>query len=378
MNKIESLGVLAGGMAHDFNNLLTAIIGNTSIAKSFTNIEPALSTILEKIDQAGKRAANLTRQILTFSKGGAPVKKISDIGTVIRESAELVVAGPNITCNINIQEGIWSAEIDTDQINQVFDNILINAVQSMENAGAISIDVMNFQEVSQELPLPTGKYLKISISDSGPGISQSNINRIFDPFFTTKKNGTGLGLASSYSIIKKHGGHITVNSVTSSGTTFNIYLPASEKAPVKDDTTKTKTIKHHGRILLMDDEKYIIDVASRMINHLGYDVESVTDGFVALNKYIKAFDEKKPFHAVIVDLTIPGGMGGLETIKKLLEFDPDVKAVVSSGYSDDPVMANYTSYGFKEMLIKPYRIDDIERVIINLFDKANGETNENS
>ena len=248
----------------------------------------------------------------------------------------------------------------------------------MENAGAISIDVMNFQEVSQELPLPTGKYLKISISDSGPGISQSNINRIFDPFFTTKKNGTGLGLASSYSIIKKHGGHITVNSVTSSGTTFNIYLPASEKAPVKDDTTKTKTIKHHGRILLMDDEKYIIDVASRMINHLGYDVESVTDGFVALNKYIKAFDEKKPFHAVIVDLTIPGGMGGLETIKKLLEFDPDVKAVVSSGYSDDPVMANYTSYGFKEMLIKPYRIDDIERVIINLFDKANGETNENS
>ena len=363
MNKIESLGVLAGGIAHDFNNLLTAILGNISMARTLPGFDPGFSEIIDKIDTAGQRAMNLTRQILTFSKGGAPIRKITSITTLLNECLDLSLTGSKVKCDLRIPDYLWNADVDTDQISQVFNNIILNAIQAMPGGGIITVTAENLQELPSGIPLTKAEYIRINISDTGTGIKQRDLTRIFDPFFTTKESGTGLGLASSYSIIKKHRGWIDVHSVENEGSVFSIYLQSTRRESDTAESSVSAVEKRTGKILLMDDEKYILDVTGRMLRHLGYDVCVTSDGENTVKLYANAIEENRPFDMVIMDLTIPGGMGGQETLSELKKIDPSVNAIVSSGYSEDPIMSRYKQYGFKGVLLKPYRIDDLSKII---------------
>lgn len=367
--KLESIALLAGGIAHDFNNYLTGIAGNITIAKMCVNTgEKAYERLIEA-EKALKRASNLTRQLLTFSKGGTPILKATSIDDLLKESANFVLSGSNVKCNFSIPDDIWSANADEGQISQVISNLVINAAQSMPDGGIINIQAQNIVvDKSDAIPLKHGNYIKVSIQDHGNGIPEENINKIFDPFFTTKKNGTGLGLSITYSIIKKHNGYITVESVLGVGTTFHFYLPAIlEKIPIKEKTTE-EIIKHgKGKILVMDDEEIIRDIAYEILNSLGYDVVAVEDGSKAIDCYKKAKESNEPYDAIIMDLTVPGGMGGNEAIKMILEFDPKAVAIVSSGYSSDPILANFSDFGFKGVIPKPYKITDISDVLHQLI-----------
>ena len=367
MSKMESLGVLAGGIAHDFNNLLTAIMGNTSLAKNTVTQSPDLLEILNKIEHAANRAMNLTHQLLTFSKGGEPVKKTVYITDVIHESANLILSGSNIKLEFDFDEHSWPVDIDIGQLNQVLNNMLINAMQSMTVGGVLTIKTRNCDYVPEKIPIPSGRYVSIAIIDHGIGIPRENINRIFDPYFTTKKQGTGLGLASSYSIIKKHDGYIDVQSQIGKGTIFTIYLKASHKQVISRKDTSKERVHQSGKILVMDDEDLILDVTVNRLTALGYTVETAKDGEKAVHRYSAAIQSGDPYDAVIMDLTIPGGMGGEETIEAIIEIDPDVRAIVSSGYSDNPIMSSYEQHGFKGVLLKPYKMHDLGSVLEELL-----------
>ena len=360
--KLESVGLLAGGIAHDFNNILTIIMGNISLAKTDLAQGDDPSDLLTEAERASKRAQTLTKQLLTFAKGGAPVKETAFIQDILKESSSFVLRGSKSSCKLSIAEDLWPAEIDVGQISQVINNIVINANQAMPKGGTIQVAADNLIiEGRLGLPVKAGKYVRISIIDQGVGIAQNHLANIFDPYFTTKQEGSGLGLATSFSIIKKHDGHIAVESQLGVGTTFHIYLPASEKmVPEKEET---RLIKGHGRILVMDDEASLRKMLGRMLKDLDYESEFAKDGAEALQMYKDAQESEKPYDAVILDLTIPGGMGGKEAIKKLLEIDPEVKAIVSSGYSDDPVLANFQEYGFKGMMPKPFEFRSLGKVL---------------
>ena len=351
--KIESIGTLAGGIAHDFNNILTAILGNVMLAMVQVSPESEVFELLSEAEKASKRAQALTKQLLTFAKGGMPVKETSDIKDIIKESSLFVTRGAKSRCDFSIAEDLWPADVDTGQISQVINNIVINANQAMPEGGIIHIDAKNIsinEESGREIK--PGKYIRISIKDEGTGIAKKYLSKIFDPYFSTKQAGSGLGLATSYSIINNHGGLIRAESVMGAGTTFHIYLPASEKQVAKKE--ESKIIKGKGRILVMDDEEALRKVLKIMLTKLGYEVEIAKEGSEAIKLYKKAKESGNPYNAVILDLTVPGGMGGKEAIQKLLEVDPLVKAIVSSGYSDDPVLSNYERYGFKGIVAKPF------------------------
>lgn len=370
-NKLEAIGFLAGGIAHDFNNLLTAIWGNISLAKMLLDNSEVVG-ILNNAESASKRAKNLTNQLLTFAKGGMPIKKAMTIPRFIEESVGFITRGVNVQCEFKFTKNLYPVEIDEDQINQVINNLIINSIQAMPEGGKIKITGKNsFLFEDDILPLLPGKYIKLSFTDSGCGIEEQNLNKIFDPYFTTKQFGTqrgcGLGLATSYSIIKKHGGLITVDSKVGVGTTFYVYLPASAKIIPKENTAPKKSLRTGtGRILIMEDEFMLCDFSQKVLRQLGYNVETVSNGEEAVWLYREA-QKNNPFDAVILNLTVPGFMGAKETIRKIREFDPNVKAIVTSGYSNDPIMANCKKYGVRAVLKKPYDLDDLSKVLEKVF-----------
>ena len=361
--KLESLGLLAGGIAHDFNNLLGAIMGNLSLA--MLDVDPAnpASHQLAKAEQASLRAQELTRQLLTFSRGGTPVKKLIALAGVISEAAGFALQSSRVLHELAIPKGLWPVEADEGQMMQVFNNLLINADQAMPSGGIIRIFAQNITlGPGNGLPLGAGPYVKISVADEGAGIPAEHMEKVFEPFFTTKQKGSGLGLAVSYSIIRKHEGLITVESEPGRGTTFHIYLPASQREVVfswRDDTFT----KGNGHILVMDDEEEMRNTTGDMLVRLGYTVDYAGEGGEAIAKYRQAQEAGQPFGAVIMDLTVPGGMGGKEAVRKLLEIDPAARIIVSSGYSHDPVMSDFRSYGFQGLVTKPYRLHDLSEVV---------------
>jgi PAS domain S-box-containing protein len=361
-SKIESLGVLAAGIAHDFNNLLTAIIGNLSLAKVNIPADDDTYGILTDAENASAMAKELTQQLMAFSKGGFPEKKITAIKDLLVDTSYFVLRGSSVLCEFDIPDSLWDANIDRGQIGQVFHNIMLNARQSMsEDGGTITVSAENaVVEQDDGLPLKPGKYIKISIADQGSGISEEIISKIFDPYFSTKETGSGLGLAISYSIIKKHDGHITVQSKKRAGTTFYIFLPASHrKAVLQLDASPGKT-SSGGRILLMDDEKIILDLGKKLLVHLGYEVVTAMNGSEAVDLVKKARNEGKPFNLVMLDLIVPGGTGADKAIDALLGIDPGIKVIVTSGYADDPVMINCKKYGFSGALTKPFSLEELE------------------
>ena len=364
IQKLESVGVLAGGIAHDFNNLLTAILGNISMAKIFSQPDDKVQERLIDAEKAAFRAQDLTQQLLTFSKGGAPIKSAVSISDLIHESTSFMLSGSNVKCDFESDDGIWPVNIDEGQISQVIQNIVKNADQAMPDGGIITIKAHNsLISANDHIPLKSGKYIHISISDEGVGIPQRHISRIFDPYFSTKQEGSGLGLAASFSIIKNHDGFLNAESEQGVGTTFHIYLPAAEADPSPKKPAKAKVLRSGEHILIMDDDPMIRELSKQMLEHLGHHVVTTEDGTEALKAYVKAIQEDEPFDLTIMDLTIPGGMGGKKAVAELLKIDPHAYAIVSSGYSNDPVMADYEKYGFKAVIVKPYQITDLEKVI---------------
>jgi PAS domain S-box-containing protein len=362
--KLESIGLLAGGIAHDFNNIMTAILGNISLARMYCEEDSDISQRLADAEKASSRAQDLTHQLLTFAKGGAPVKMAASIGQLIQETAEFVLRGSNVKCEFNVEKGLYPAEFDAGQISQAINNLVINAIQAMPNGGTIAITAQNLLiPAAATIPIRSGKAIKISITDQGSGISEQNLAKIFDPFFTTKKTGSGLGLASTYSIIKRHDGHIEVESSINVGTTFHIYLPATDKIPEAQIQTDQIARGGNEKILIMDDEEAIRIIASLALSELGYTVATAQNGIEAIKLYEDAHNAGEKFDAVIIDLTIPGSMGGQEAIEKLRKFDPNIRAIVSSGFFEDPVLSDFRKYGFCGYVPKPYNIPQLTQVL---------------
>ena len=362
--KLESVGLLAGGIAHDFNNLLMAILGNTSLARMSVPPDSRAFDLLGESEKACQRARDLTQQLLTFAKGGAPLKKLTNLGKLIQESATFAVRGSNSRCDFRIPADLWNAEIDGGQISQVIHNLVINADQAMPGGGTILVSCGN-------IPAPAGSvaavnYVRIDIQDHGIGIQLDLLPKIFDPYFTTKQKGSGLGLASSYSIIRKHNGRIEVESTPGAGTTFHIYLPAATETAVQDAPAEETAHSRQCRILVMDDDNMVLEVVAMMLTDLGHEVETAQDGAEAVVAYKKAMAEGRKFDLTILDLTVPGAMGGKEALHCLRELDPGVKAVVSSGYSDDTTVTDFRSFGFSGVLSKPYNVHDMEKTVAEL------------
>ncbi len=370
IEKLESLGVVAGGIAHDFNNLLTAILGNISLAKMETDPSSNLYKRLEASEKASIRAQNLTQQLLTFAKGGSPVKRPSSLKRIILETAEFALKGSNVACRFDFDKDLWLVEVDPGQISQVLHNLILNADQAMPDGGIIKIEARNMRVQKESRGVvPPGDYVVITVQDHGKGIPSDLLPKIFDPYFTTKEHGSGLGLAVCFSIIRKHGGFITVDSVYGKGTSFHVYLPAFQERITIQDEEKDLTLNtSRGKnILIMDDDPNVLQLLTESLRYLGHETEIAMDGREALAKYKQALEKGNPFDAVIMDLTIPGGMGGKEALTRLLEIDPKAKVIVSSGYSKDDTITNYRRYGFCASLPKPYKLEVLNSVLLNVF-----------
>jgi PAS domain S-box-containing protein len=366
ISRLESISVLAGGIAHDFNNILSIVLGNISLARTYIGKDDEKASLkCRDAESAVTRAKDLTQQLLAFSKGGAPVKQTSSVAEILKESARFALTGSNALCEFDLAPDLAAVEIDQGQISQVISNLVINADQAMLEGGVIKIRAENvtFQDDNGWLsfPLGPGRFVRISVSDQGVGIPREHLGRIFEPYYTTKKKGSGLGLAMAHSIIKNHDGYITAESAPGKGAIFTVYLPASS-APdsgMAERKTEEKAVKGLAAVLVMDDEEMIRDITGEMLDGLGYVASFAANGDEALSLFIRAKEGGAPFDVVLLDLTIPGGMGGADVLKRLMEVDPGVKAIVLSGYSNDPIMASSGEHGFKGVLTKPYTLEEL-------------------
>ena len=374
LNKLESTGILAAGIAHDFNNLLAVIVLNLDLAEANALSGKELAHSLAEVKQAAFAARGLTQQLITFSKGDAPIRKPVRLAEVIQESARPVLSGSPMRCEFSLAEDLWVVEVDAGQIGQVMRNMVLNAREAMPQGGAISIRAENVVLGPQNPSLPPGDYVRVSITDSGGGISKEVLPRIFDPYFSTKKRasqkGMGLGLAISHTVIQKHGGAIAVESEPGVGTTFRLHLPASRKLRQKEEASVPASLPRRGRILVMDDEEVVRKLVRRLLQQMGHEVELEEDGQGVVGAYESAKCQGRPFDAVILDLTVRDGVGGQETIRELLKIDPDVKAIVMSGYANEPVVLEPERYGFKGVLAKPFDRDGLRRVLVRLLGPA--------
>jgi len=365
IEKLESLGLLAGGIAHDFNNLLAGILGNVSLAKLDIGSPDDALRSLKATEKAALRAKDLTQQLLTFSKGGKPVKRPGDLRNLIEESALFALRGSKVKCEFVFQSNSLFSKVDKGQISQVFHNLVINAKQAMPDGGIIRIhgERLNLSR-NNAFSIEAAEYVKLTIQDQGIGIEDEHLKKIFDPYFTTKQKGSGLGLAVAFSIIDKHSGRIIVDSELGIGSTFTIYLPAIEELDPESEEDKIPITPGTGKILFMDDEAFIRELAVEMIQKIGdYKVTVAKDGEEVIHLYQQALKEGSTFDAVILDLTVRGGMGGKEAIRRLREINPKVRAIVCSGYSTDPVMSNFRIYGFQEAVKKPYQIQEMSKAL---------------
>ncbi|MBI3802920.1 MAG: PAS domain S-box protein [Nitrospirae bacterium] len=371
---LEPLGILAGGVAHDFNNILTSILGNLSLSMLSIDSDTDLHRHLTQAEKASNRARDLAQQLLTFAKGGTPVKKTASVVDLLKESSNFAVRGSNVRCSFILDEAPWPVEIDEGQISQVIHNLILNAQQAMPEGGTIEIKAENRwveEEESRTVPLKEGPYLRISIRDFGVGMPREHLMKIFDPYFTTKEKGTGLGLSTSYSIIKKHDGHIEVESELGSGSTFSIYLPARPGAAIQEmeKPTELSALKGEGRILVVDDEEGIRHVVGEMLRHLGYEVTATGEGADAIERYRHASEAGRPFDLMMIDLTIPGGMGGKEAAKRLREIDPQARIVAVSGYSSDPIQSELKDSGFSGFIPKPFSLNELGQMVKEVLAK---------
>jgi signal transduction histidine kinase/ActR/RegA family two-component response regulator len=376
--KLESLGLLAGGIAHDFNNLLTVILGNLTLARLEPAVQEAAGECLEDAERGAQRARDLTQQLLTFAKGGDPHRTAVSLAEVVREAAEFVLRGSKVACDFDFAHGLWPADVDRGQIGQVVHNLVLNAIQAMPDGGAIRLKLSNVETGSDAgLPLAPGRYLALAVADTGPGMAPAVRARIFDPYFTTKKAGNGLGLATVHSIVRKHKGHIDVVSCPGRGTTFNVWLPASScaLAPAMAPTPVALPAVVAGkRVLVMDDEADIRQLVTTLLHRMGLDVVAVGDGAEAIEAFRAARAAGHPFDLVITDLTVPGGMGGKEAMQALLGIDPAVRVIVSSGYSNDPVLADHRALGFRGLVRKPYEIEELATCVARVLAADAAET----
>ena len=362
--KIESLGVLAGGIAHDFNNLLTGILGNISLAKLLAGAHTKVMARLTEAEKACERATALTHQLLIFAKGGGPARQTVSLVQLLRESVSFALHGAKVRGDLHLTEALWPVDVDAGQINQVLHNVVLNAVQAMPEGGTLTVWAENVVlGLGYTPPLPAGRYIKITVQDHGCGIPKDLLPNIFNPYFTTKEQGSGLGLTTAYAIVAKHEGYMTIESEVGVGTTVVVYLPVSSRplAPVPASPGAAST--GQGRILVMDDEAMIRDLLQEIPSDFGYHVVCVSDGTEAITTYQRAQEAGQPFAVVILDHTIPGGMGGLETFARLRTLDPQVTALLSSGYANDPVMATFMQYGFSGVITKPYTVQKLQEAL---------------
>ncbi|MDP2313661.1 MAG: PAS domain S-box protein, partial [Pseudomonadota bacterium] len=363
-NTLESIGVLAGGIAHDFNNILTSVLANVSLARALLPPDHVASGRVGEAERAAIRARELTQQLLTFARGGAPVRTPTSLAAVVRESAGFVLSGSAIRARFGIDPHPWVVEVDAGQISQVVQNLVLNATQAMPDGGVVDIDVRNVRlEDPTGLPLPAGAYLQVDVADQGVGIERAHLRRIFDPFFTTKATGSGLGLATAYAIVQKHDGHIAVVSEPGRGARFSVYLPTSRVQRLVEAPSPTALTRGNGRVLVMDDDAAVRATLADLLDALGYTVELTTDGADAVAAYERALRTNSRFSCAVLDLTVPGGMGGLQTVRALNVLDPHLRAIVSSGYSEDPVMAEFQRHGFVDVLRKPYTMRELSAVL---------------
>jgi PAS domain S-box-containing protein len=366
---LQSIGVLAGGLAHDVNNILMGIVGNLSLADSLVRPgETALATRLNHAAAACARARGVTSQLLTFAKGGAPIKTTSSVRDLVVECSRFALSGSPVAPRFTIADNLWAADVDLDQIGQVVHNLVLNALQAMPRGGVVDVSLAN-EELGPDAPLAMtglspGRYVRLTVQDQGHGIPADTLDRIFDPYFTTKEFGSGLGLAITYSIVHAHGGAITVESHPGQGARFTILLPASARPVVPEPVQPAIVVRRQGgRVLLMDDDEMVAEVAQEMLQTLGYLTEATPSGEVAIERFRAAEDRGEPFDVVILDLTVAGGMGGAEAVGHIRNIRPNVTVYVTSGYTDDSVLARFRDYGFNGVLPKPFGVADLRRVL---------------
>jgi two-component system, cell cycle sensor histidine kinase and response regulator CckA len=366
LNKLESTGILAGGIAHDFNNLLTTILLNVALAQESSPPDATRTKLLEEAKKAVLMARGLTQQLIALAQGAAPVRKSTRVAGLVEESARAALSGSRVRCEFQLPDDLWWSEVDEGQVAQVVRNIVLNAREAMPEGGVISVLAENAVLVSHP-SLPPGNYIRMTIADQGPGIPGEVLPKIFDPYFSTKQRGSqkgmGLGLTICHAIVQKHGGAIDVESKTGIGTTFHIHFPACRAQPGPETVAAEVLQPRPGRVLLMDDEEGVREIVGALLQHMGHEVELVADGGKAVDAYVNARQQQRPFDAVILDLTVRGGVGGQEALRILLELDPAVKAIVMSGYAEDPAVLEPERYGFKGVLPKPFGAHDLRDVL---------------